>query len=378
MTEPRTPGQWLQDLLDERGWTQSVLELVTEVDQTVISKIINGKKAVDARLALIFGEVFGVPADRFLTLQQSFDLAQARLVERPDPARARRAQLYAGLPIAEMIKRGWLRAKDLRDVATVESELARFFRAASVDDIPVLSPAFKKTDPASPINAAQLAWLYRVDQIASEMVIPRYSASSLRVALLELRDLLSAPELARHVPRILTACGVRFLIVETIGNAKVDGVCCWASTGDAPVVALSCRFDRIDNFWFVLRHELEHVLREDGRVNPMLDVELEGKRAGADAEIPAAERLANEAAADFCAPADKIRKFIAVKSPLFPERDMIGLARTLRVHPGLVAGQLRHKTGRFELFQKHLVKIRSAVTSSALVDGWGDVVPVAM
>jgi len=29
----------------------------------------------------------------------------------------------------------------------------------------------------------------------------------------------------------------------------------------SPVIALSMRFDRIDNFWFVLRHELEHVLR---------------------------------------------------------------------------------------------------------------------
>jgi HTH-type transcriptional regulator / antitoxin HigA len=240
-----------------------------------------------------------------------------------------------------------------------------------------LLPVFKKTDAESPINAAQLAWLYRVERIATEMVVPKYSPSALSAAIPKLRELLSDPDSARHVPRILRECGIRFLIVETIGNAKVDGVTCWASTGSAPVVALSCRFDRIDNFWFVLRHELEHVLREDGRVNPMLDVELEGHRAGSDPDIPEAERIANEAASEFCAPSDKIRKFIALKSPLFPERDMLGLARTLRIHPGLVAGQIRHKTGRFELYSRHLVKIRSAIAPSATVDGWGDVALVA-
>lgn len=378
MTDPqRMPGEWLQELLEDRGWTQKVLESITGLDQSSISKIIGGKRAIDARLAVIFGQVFGVEPERFLALQQAFDLDQVRNTEKPDAERTRRAQLHADLPVVEMIKRGWINVKDVRDVRTVESELARFFRAPSINDIPVLSPAFKKTDAASPMNGAQLAWLFRVERIASEMVVPKYSASALRAALPKLRDLLSAPELARHAPRILRDCGVRFLIVETIGNAKVDGVTCWARSGDAPVVALSCRFDRIDNFWFVLRHELEHVLREDGRVNPMLDVELGAENAASDAEVPEAERIANDAAADFCVPSDKLRKFIAVKSPLFPERDMMGMARTLRVHPGIVAGQIRYKTGRYGLFQKHLVKIRSSVATSATVDGWGDVVPVA-
>ena len=112
---PRTPGQWLQELLDERGWTQKILEVVTGLDQASISKIISGKKAVDARIALMFGGVFGVDPERFMALQQSFDLAQAKILQRPDPTMARRAQLYADLPITDMIKRGWLRAKDIRD-----------------------------------------------------------------------------------------------------------------------------------------------------------------------------------------------------------------------------------------------------------------------
>ena len=69
-------------------------------------------------------------------------------------------------------------------------------------------------------------------------------------------------------------------------------------------------------------------------------------------------------------------RFIARKSPFFAERDILGFSSTLGVHPGLVAGQLQHRIGRYDLYRKHLVKIRSAIAPSAIVDGWGDVAPV--
>lgn len=374
MDDFRTPGQLIEHLLNEKGWTKRVLAVVIGIDESAISRIVNGKKPVDAPLALQLGGVFGVPAERFVELQAHYDLARAQLAATPDPGLAVRARVFGDLPVADMIKRGWLRARDVRDVKAVEKELQRFFGTGSLDEIAPLAQAFKKTDATGATNDAQIAWLYRVNQVVSEMVVPKYSSSALRSVVTKMRGLLSSPDLVRHVPKMLIDAGVRFAIVETIGDAKVDGVCAWARTGAAPAIAMSCRFDRIDNFWFVLRHELEHVLREDGKDNdPMLDAELDG---GTGADVPERERRANEAAADFCVPVDQLKRFIALKSPLFPERDLLGFARTLRVHPGLVVGQLRHKTGRCELFAKHLVKVRHVVAPNAMVDGWGNVAPV--
>lgn len=372
----RTPGQLLKHFLEERGWTQIVLGAVVGLDVSVINKIISGKKAVSAEMALTLGEIFEVPPERFLDLQTSYDLARARIEVQPDPNKATRARLFGDLPVSEMIKRGWIRASSLREIKVVEGELVRFFNAIGIDDIPILSHSFKRTDPGSPTNAAQLAWLYRVKRIAREILVPRYSPTALQNAISTFKEFRSAPELARHVPRLLMESGVRFLIVETIGNAKVDGVCFWMNQRTVPVVALSFRFDRIDNFWFVLRHELEHVIREHGRDDAMLDAELEGERASSNAKVPEEERIANAAAEDFCVPIAKLEKFLTLKASLLTERDMLGFARTLRIHPGLVAGQLRHKTGRYELFTKHLVKVKFAVAPNAMVDGWGDVAPI--
>jgi len=209
---------------------------------------VTGKRAIDAELAITLEEVFALPAERFLEIQQSYDLAKARISVRPDHARAMRAHLIGGLPIAEMNKRGWIDAKDVRDVQKLQTELMRFFGVNRIEDIEILPHSAKKTEVNTPPTPAQTAWLYRVKQIASGMLVARYSPSSTKAAITKLRSLLSAPVEARKVPRILAEHGIRFLIVESLPSAKIDGVCFWLNDV-SPVVALSMRFDRIDNFW---------------------------------------------------------------------------------------------------------------------------------
>ena len=370
-----TPGQYIEALLQARGWSQRVLAIILDIDSTTLNKIIAAKRPVDADLAIPLGEIFEVEAESFLELQKRFDLATARIISRPDPRRATRAHLFGGLPIAEMIKRGWLEAESVRNVAQVESALTKFFGASCVDEIEILPHAARKTETFSSSTPAQLAWLYRVKEIASEMLVAKYSPEAVRNAVSLLRKLLSAPEETRKVPRILAECGIRFVIVETLPSAKIDGVCFWLNE-KSPVIAMSLRFDRIDNFWFVLRHELEHVLQQHGKNKVMLDAELEGERAGTGSSLSDEERIANEAAIEFCVPVKRMDSFIARKAPFFKEIDIIGLANTLQIHPGLVAGQIQHRTGKYDRFRQFLVKVRAFITPSAMVDGWGDVSPV--
>lgn len=342
-----------------------------------INKIISGKQTLDAETALLLEEVFEISAARFLELQKDFDLAVAKATARPDPARVKRAHLIGGLPIAEMAKRGWLGDINPRNVDDVERALTEFFGVESVDHIEILPHAAKKTMVNTEVTPAQIAWLHRVKLMASEMLVPRYSPAALDRALAELKTLLGSAENVRKVPRILMNAGIRFVIVESLPTAKIDGVCFWLDD-ESPVIGMSLRYDRNDNFWFVLRHELEHVRLGHGREarTIVLDAELVGARAGTGPEVPEEERLANEAAANYCIPQSQMKAFVDRKAPLFSERDMVGFARSMGVHPGIVAGQLQHLTGRYERFRKHQVKIRTHVLPTAYVDGWGDVAPV--
>jgi HTH-type transcriptional regulator/antitoxin HigA len=332
------------------------------------------KKPVTAEVAVVLEEVFGIQAKRFLDLQQSFDLAKARITAMPDPKRATRAQLLGGLPIQEMISRNWIKVKNQKDVDEIESELTRFFSASNLSEIEQLPHSAKKTNPTTSVTLTQLTWLFRVRQIAKELVTPKYSEKKTKEVIEKLKALLIAPEEARKVPKLLNECGIKFVVVEALKSSKIDGVCCWLNP-QSPVIAMTLRYDRMDNFWFVLRHELEHVLQGHGLESPIIDAETEstGKH---DAIISAEEKIANDAASEFCAPQAKIASFIARKAPIFPERDFLGLAKILGVHPCLVAGQIRFKTGRFELFNSHTARIRDCVLPSAIVDGWGDIAPI--
>jgi HTH-type transcriptional regulator/antitoxin HigA len=243
-----------------------------------------------------------------------------------------------------------------------------------VEDIEVLPHSAKKTEVSAPASPSQIAWLYRVQKIAGEMLVARYSAEALLSAVQKLRTLLISPEGARKVPRILSEAGVRYLIVEALPGAKIDGVCFWLNER-SPVIAMTMRFDRLDNFWFVLRHEIEHVLQEHGKDKVMLDSDLAADIAD-EMGIPDEERVANEAAAEFCVPKKMMDAFMARKAPFFHDRDVLAFAKMINVHPGLIAGQIRHRTGNYTRFQKYLEKVRGSVLPSAVVDGWGSVYPV--
>ena len=368
-----TPSQLIEVHLRQHGWTQRVLALILGMNEQTVSRIMSGAKPIDAELALTLDAALGIEPERLLELQKSYELARAKIETRIDPTLSRRKAIFGGLPTADMVKRGWLTGiTDVRD-PDLESALCQFFSTSSVDEIAILPHRPKKTESLGDPTSAQLAWLHRVKQLADEMLVAKYSSASVKSAIKSLSKLLVSPDAARKAPRILTNAGIRFVIVEALPSTKIDGVCLWLDD-KSPVVGMSTRFDRIDNFWFVLRHELEHVVQNHGRSAAILDTNMERNRA--DLDLSEEERVADSAAAEFCVPQAALERFISRKSPYFAERDILGFAKTLDIHPGLVAGQLQRNIGRYDLFRKHLVKVRSIVAQGSLVDGWGDVAPV--
>lgn len=371
--EYKTPGQLIEKLIAERDWDQKFLAHFLGVSETVISRMVVGKRPVDAEMALNLSEVFGVPAGEFLRLQHQFDLAQAEIRMVKDPNRAIRASLFGSLPVNAMIKRSFLNVESIKDVEKVEKELMRFFRVERPEDIEIVPHAAKKTQVDGGVTGAQLVWIYRVRHIAEDLMVAPYSEIAVRQAVKELEPLMISPEGVRQVPRVLERAGIRFVICETLPGAKIDGVSLWLDD-QSPVIGMTLRYDRIDNFWFVLRHECEHIMKLHGRSSTkiMLDTELEKERENISEE----EQMADGAAANFGVSQESLQRFIDRKAPFFREEDVLGFARTERVHPGIVVGRLQRATGRFDLLRKYLVKVRSRIIQDVIVDGWGEVAPV--
>lgn len=364
------PGEYLRDELEERGWTQTEFAQILGRPVQVVNEIISAKRGVTPDTAKALAAALGTSAQFWMNLETAYQLFKAD----PPPERiSREARLREKFPIREMVKRGWIAHSDDRE--ELEARLKGYFHLQSLDDPIALPHAAKRSmpnpDAVEPLSPIQRAWLFRVKQIADAVHVAPYSERKLRDALPQLEALTTEPEETRHVARIIADCGVRFVIVEPVPGSKIDGVCFWANHNSSPVIGMTLRFDRNDNFWFVLRHEIEHVLRKHGQSGMIIDeLDTDGAPVSDD------ERVANEAAQEFCVPKREMDDFVARTRPFFSEDKIVRFARRIRRHPGIVIGQLQRRIEKPDHLNKLKAKIRQYVTVSALTDGWGQTAAV--
>jgi HTH-type transcriptional regulator/antitoxin HigA len=139
---------------------------------------------------------------------------------------------------------------------------------------------------------------------------------------------------------------------------------------DRPVIGLSTLRDTLDNFWFVLRHEIEHVLNGEGKERAIFDSDEELTTS-----VATEERRANDAASEFCVPRDRVRSFHQRKYPYIAERDVVNFAAVQEVHPAIVVGQLQHFMNRHNWLRKFQVPVRKYLVETAFSDGWGQITP---
>jgi HTH-type transcriptional regulator/antitoxin HigA len=361
------PGDFIREELEARGWTQGDLAQIMDRPLRLVNELVGGKKQITPETARGLAKAFGDDDPLYwMNLDSAYRLANSGWV---DDSVARRAKLYSRFPVREILKRKWIEPSDSLDVT--EHRVCQFFGIETIDE-PLRFDHAAAADQYASRTSIQYAWLYRAKELAQAVHSVPYFEKKLRGALKTLKELLVAPEEIRQVAHILAEAGVRFVIVEYLPGAKIDGAAFWL--GETPVIAMSLRFDRIDNFWFVLRHEVEHVLNRDGQV--MIDIELmESLRQNAD--FPPEEKRANIQAAEFCVPGDEIRHFITRIRPLYSEQRILLFSKRIGVHPGIVVGQLQFREEiPYTHFHKLRVKIREIVTQTTLTDGWGTVPPL--
>jgi HTH-type transcriptional regulator/antitoxin HigA len=365
--ETFSPGEYLKEELEARGWTQTDLAAILGRPIRLVNEIIMAKRGISPETATGLAKALGTSAEVWLGLDAAYQLSK---IETPDDVVERRARLYSMAPIKEMIRRHWIEESESIDV--LERQVLDFFGKTSFDEeFATLAHAARKSTSYETVTPAQAAWMAKARQLAPAVSARTYSRGVIGDLITELHSLMHAPEEARLVPRLLADAGIRFLVVEPLPTTLIDGVSFWLDSS-SPVITMSLRYDRIDNFWFVLLHELGHTEKEHALNDvPALDIELESR-----GEKPPAEELANDFAGSHLIPDAEVRDFIIRTSPLYSTYKVRGFANRIQIHPGIVVGRLQH-LGEIEWshHRRLLAPIRQEVTRVALTDGWGHITP---
>ncbi|HUC48705.1 MAG TPA: HigA family addiction module antitoxin [Xanthobacteraceae bacterium] len=372
------PGTFITEELEARNWQQVDLAYILGMSVQQLNPLLNGKANITPDMAAALGDAFDMPADFFANLQKLYDLSNAKPV---DPGVRTRAQWVSVFPLRDMIKRGWI---EDTEPGLLDLQMMRFFGKNRVEDIPFIgnaavvpSHAAKKSTGYDTITAPQYAWLHRVMKIAEAVSAPLYSENNLRNSLQKIRAHLLDKDDLIHIPAILRNAGVRFVLVEHLPGSKIDGVCVWIN--GQPAIGMSTRLDRFDNFAFVLRHEIEHVLRGDGRDETFAPLDEIGENIKFDSsEGPDEERLANDAAAEFCIPRHQLNSFLLRKGQFISEQDVLAFAARMEIHPAIVVGQVQHKRQKYNWLRKYQTGIREYLMDWKFIDGWGRQCPTGL
>lgn len=290
-----------------------------------VSEILSGKRPLTLSMIRALHSGLGIPAKVLLQERDATDLDEI-------PIRWER------FPINEMVARGWIKESvtDLR--AQAEDVLRRFF--AQMGPLKAAIALYRQTQNVRSARDmdryALTAWTARIVIMALRSPPPvPYSPGSLdaafmtelaRLSVFDQGPLLAQEFLAKH--------GISLVVEPHLSRTYLDGAAIMTATG-RPVVGMTLRYDRIDNFWFCLMHELVHIARhlshEFTEFFDDLDVQ-----AGENVREQEADRLAGEALIPEAewqrSPASHYRSPAAVTD----------LANKLRIHPAIVAGRVRH------------------------------------
>ena len=323
------PGRIVKKELEARGWSQVDLARILGRPEQAVSEIVQGRKQITPDTALGLAEAFGTSAEMWLAMEARYRLGEARKGAQDDQVR-RRSTLFSAVPVRELVKRGWI--ADAEDTEQLEEEVKRFLGVRSLESVSPLRIAARRTATKAPDERAVLAWQRRVQQLAARQRVAKFDRERLTEGIERLLDLCEREDLVPHVSGLLGELGLRFVIVPHLPNTYMDGAVL-AADGD-PVVALTLRYDRLDNFWFTLMHELEHLVRgHRGSWLEYLDDVPDPKSEEAVADEGAAERLV---------PSAELQEFVSRVSPYFSKLSIENFAASIGRHPSIVLGRLQH------------------------------------
>jgi len=243
-------------------------------------------------------------------------------------------------PIKEMEKRGYIKEK-LSKIYDIKDAMKRFFQ-------PIGSPAqflgmLRKSNyrTVRPMDKhALLVWSALIVQKANKMSHPTvFKHETINFSFMRKIAKLSAesngPVLARE---FLRKNGIALVIEPHFSQTYLDGAAIMIDKKH-PIIGLTIRFDRLDNFWFNLMHELAHIFLHYNQNSNLFYDDLDNISNNEQ------ERKADQYAGEVLIPEDKWENSPAklIPSPIAAE----SLAKELGIHTAIVAGRMRREGGKY-------------------------------
>lgn len=324
------PVEAIKFRMEQQGLNRKDLEKYIG-SQSKVSEVLNRKRPLSIGMIRSLHQGLGIPAEVLLQ-EEGKELSAPKYDLKK-------------YPFNEMFKEGYFNFFNgtLQDAKETKEEIIdRFFSVFQGLTFEKAMPRSSATDKMD--EFALEAWQARALSLAEEQELPPYIPNSLDGEDLKYLVRLSAfeegPDLAR---KFLQKQGIAFVILKSLPHTYLDGAC-FKSPSERPVIGLTLRHNRLDNFWFTLFHELAHLTLHLNQNNFAFFDDTESEQSKVHDKR---EKEANDFATKYLVPDEVWKPWRKANSGIVSKDEIRLFANRLGISPAIVAGRLRWETGDY-------------------------------
>jgi HTH-type transcriptional regulator / antitoxin HigA len=336
------PGEILNDELDSRKISQKDFATDIGISVTQLNEVIKGKRNITADFALVLEKALGIDAKIWMNFQTAYELDVSRIKEKTIEKLSqveRWNTIKQYVPVSFFKKEGYI----TDNLEVNENKIKEIYNVDNIDGIinATAKPCyarFKKSTALSESVINVVGWQKLVEYKAKRKPVDLFALKDKEELIEELKKLSTKKNLISNTDKLLAKYGIKFIDQEKPEKAPIDGIAFWSEKN--PVIGITKRHKRIDNFIFTIMHELGHIylhLLKDKKREFVDDLDnhlyLNGN---------AEEKEANDFASKNLIPLEKWENFME-NHYIVDDQAIIDFAAELKIHPSIVRGRLCHE-----------------------------------
>lgn len=312
-------------------------------NRSKVSEVLNGKRKLSLSMMRALNKELGIPSDVLLQDPNASFPADDLHLE------------WDKFPIKEMLKKEWIAGTS--DAVNQSEEIIRQLINNAGGSKSVGCCLFRRSksarENAKNDSYALTAWCLKVLEIANSKALSNsYLEGSVSDIFLRETAKLSyfdnGPALAKEY---LEKHGIHLITLPHLSKTYLDGAV-MMPLGKNPVIGLTLRYDRLDNFWFCLLHELAHLSKHMGTDGCGLIVDDLDLRKRDNAIEDNLEQQADSLAKEALIPNDTWNSadILYATEP----SQIVEFANNIKVHPAVIAGRIRYENNNYRKFSNLL------------------------
>ena len=335
---PPTPIEAIRFIMDQKNLKQA--DLVPYIgSRSKVSEVLGGKRALSLSMIRSLNTHVSIPAEILISKEMDFPLDGEDVK-------------WDSFPVKQIVDRGWVtgfdhktQAEEIMRKLASQAYADSYFQDQNHACLRQGARRNKMDDPYA-IDAWILGVLAQAEKIETEVKFnPAALDRRFIPKVIYLSVLNNGPLRAREY---LQSKGIKLVVVPHFRRTYLDGAALVNQQGE-PIIALSLRYDRLDNFWFTLAHELAHLAL--GHVHA-----IEGQCIIDDLDLnESQDQIENEA--------DELAREFLIPGKLWdshPARstrklsDVLDLAAKADIHKSIVAGRIRFESKNYRILARHV------------------------